>query len=113
VPFRIAVASTDGKTVNRHFGAAPQFLILDVDNDVIVFVELRKNVQPCRRGQHSDDLLLSSVLLLSDCRTVLVSRAGPAAAVLLDRHNIDVIECGGFITDIIARLRAAGYFNAR
>jgi predicted Fe-Mo cluster-binding NifX family protein len=112
MPFKIAVASTDGKTVNRHFGAAPQFLILDVDDDAIVFVELRKNEPPCSQGEHSDDLLLSSVLRLSDCRAVLVSRAGPGAASFLSRHNIDVIECGGFITDIILNLRAAGYFSA-
>ena len=43
---RIAVVSTDGKTVNDHFGKAERFLIYDVD-DKLTFVEKRrlKNIQ--------------------------------------------------------------------
>lgn len=37
---RIAVVSTDGKTVNDHFGRAERFLIYDID-DKLTFVEER------------------------------------------------------------------------
>lgn len=108
---RIAAASSDGKVVNRHFGAAHQFVIIDIDENGITFVETRKNEPPCRQGTHSDDLLLESTILLSDCKIVLASKIGPTAKSYLSLQGIDMVECGEFIEDAIAKLQQSGYIN--
>lgn len=44
---RVAVASTDGKYVNDHFGRAKQFLIFDINGSEYQFLELRQNTPSC------------------------------------------------------------------
>ena len=41
---RVAVASSDGKTVNEHFGQASRFLIFDIKYDLIELIEERKTI---------------------------------------------------------------------
>ncbi len=107
---RIAAASSDGKVINQHFGATPQFVIFDVDEHGITFVENRRNEPPCHQGEHSDDLLLNAVMGLKDCRLVLVSKAGPVAKSYLGLQGIDVIECASFIEEAVSRLQNSNYF---
>ncbi len=44
--YKVAVASSDGKFVNQHFGMAQQFLIFEIDDDEYKFMELRRMLRP-------------------------------------------------------------------
>lgn len=76
---RVAVASSDGKTVNEHFGRARRFMIFRLQEGSWHHLEDRKNLPPCAGQEHSDDLLDRTAELIADCRGVVVSEIGPGA----------------------------------
>lgn len=43
---KIAIATQDGRTVSQHFGRAPYYAVLTVEDNVIVNRELRPKVAP-------------------------------------------------------------------
>jgi predicted Fe-Mo cluster-binding NifX family protein len=105
VSFKVAVASSDGKFVNQHFGRANQFLIFEVrDDGSYEFLTLRKNIPPCNSGESHDDLLTKTVDLISDCRAVLVSRVGSGAAEALGLRGIQPYVIPNFIEDSLKQL---------
>ena len=44
---RVAVASSDGKVINQHFGKAIQFLSFELNKDSYKFLQLRINQPAC------------------------------------------------------------------
>jgi len=105
VSFKVAVASSDGKFVNQHFGRANQFLIFEIkDNGDYEFLALRKNIPPCNSGESHDDLLTKTLDLISDCRAVLVSRVGSGAAEALVLRGIQPYVIPNFIADALKQL---------
>jgi predicted Fe-Mo cluster-binding NifX family protein len=91
---RIAVASSDGKVVNQHFGRADRFLIIIADSDKYTFrCEEERIVKPvCQGGEHEDNDMLQAVQNLSDCNYILVSRIGFRARNECDKKGISVFE---------------------
>ena len=107
--YKVAVASSDGKVVNRHFGHARQFLVFNIkDNDEFEFIELRENTPPCAGQEHHDDKLAKAVELVADCRAVLVSQIGPGAADALTARGIRQYVLPDFIGDAIKQLILSG-----
>ncbi len=102
--YKVAVASGDGMVINRHFGRAEQFLIFEVDGEAYRFVELRANTPACVQWEHSDEALLRSVKLLSDCSIVLASRIGRGAMEFLNGNGIKTYQAAGFIEDILKNI---------
>ena len=56
---RVAVASSDGKYINQHFGHAHQFLIFDVqgEHDYKFLGNSRTLLPSCNGGDHSSGAL--------------------------------------------------------
>lgn len=108
---KIAVASSDGKVVNRHFGHSRQFLIFEIDGENFKFLEVRENVPPCNGQEHHDDRLASSVELLADCDAVLASQIGPGAAQVLISKGVQPYVYPEFIDDALKRLILSGRFK--
>jgi len=102
--YKVAVASTDGKVVNEHFGRAERFLIFEVEDGRLSFSELREAGPPCMEGEHSDTGLADAAGSLADCRAVLVSRIGAAAARALESAGIEALEIHGFIDEVLEKL---------
>lgn len=103
---RVAVASTDGKFINEHFGRAKEFLIfnLNLEDKLFNFIELRENTPPCSVHEHDDNLLDRSVNLLSDCKAVLVSQIGPGAAYALENKGIKALTIRDFIQNALTNI---------
>lgn len=78
---KVAVVSSDGKVINQHFGKASGFLIFEVDDGNIRFIENRANTPVCGSAEygHSDNALSSTISLISDCNAVLCASIGSAA----------------------------------
>lgn len=103
--YRIAVASTDGKVVNEHFGRAKQFIILEIgDEGKYQTVELRKLPVVCEGGNHDNEALRTNVEALSDCRYVLVSRIGQGAENALEEKGISAYVIPDIIEDAVNKL---------
>jgi predicted Fe-Mo cluster-binding NifX family protein len=109
---RIAVATTDGKVVNEHFGRASAFYIVELDETGYRFLEKREVSPVCSGGSHDDSTMEKAIDLLADCRAVLVSRAGPGAKRALEIRGISVFEIGIPIDEAMEKLRAY-YFRER
>ena len=82
--FRVAVASSDGKVVNTHFGRASSFLVFDQQQDESFELLEKRDVTPiCREYEHHEDDLKDLLDTISDCQGVLVSRIGVEADLAL------------------------------
>jgi len=78
---KVAVASSDGKFINQHFGHAEQFLIFDIDDEgKYEYVELRKNEPTCSGGNHTAGSMKDAVSVLDEVKVVLVAQIGPGAS---------------------------------
>jgi predicted Fe-Mo cluster-binding NifX family protein len=101
---KVAIASSDGKFVNQHFGRAQQFLIVELKDDgTYEFLELRKNVPSCH-AEDCEDPMERTLDLISDCEAVLVSQVGPGAANKLTAHGIQPIIIPMLIDDAMKKI---------
>lgn len=104
--YKIAIASTDGKVVNQHFGRTEVFYIVEADSKDKGFVyrEKRETSPVCKGQDHDDNDLAALAYMLLDCDYVLVSRIGAGARAALKKNGTEVFELPGFIEESIQRL---------
>ena len=103
--YRIAAASTDGKTINEHFGRAESLLIYDIDASGWTFVERREVKSLCDScSGHNDESLSASVDALADCTAVIAERIGPAGRRALALNNISFFEQPDDIENALKKL---------
>jgi nitrogen fixation protein NifX len=105
---RIAVASSDGKVVNQHFGHAGKFLIFEFDGEKFHFMELRESVPVCNLGTHDEEALSRAADALSDCSYVVASKVGEGAAGALLAKRIRAFVDADFIDKSLEKLLASG-----
>ena len=98
---KIALASSDGKFVSRHFGNTPFFVIAEADGEKWTFIEKRDNSPACGKDGHSEERFDASAKLIGDCSVVVCSRIGNFAQIGLKAKNIQPVEKPGFIEDIL------------
>jgi predicted Fe-Mo cluster-binding NifX family protein len=87
---KIAVASTDGKLVDLHFGDANQFFIFDISFDENTFEEIRKKTD-IPLEDHTERWR-SSIDLIEDCKAVLCSKIGKEPHIELRKMGIKAIK---------------------
>ncbi len=105
---RVAVASSDGKFINQHFGHAKLFLIFDLnEKGKFEFIELRKNVPTCNGGNHSSSALDTTLDLIKDTNIVLVSQIGPGASQFLLSNGIKPFIISTYIDEALEKLAAS------
>ena len=92
---KVAVATTDGKHVNAHFGKAEQFSIYAVSGGV-AFIEARA-CEKLSTGdpKHAFDPAKFDKIadLLKDCQKVYVEDIGPVPEAELKARGLEVIRC--------------------
>jgi len=104
MPHKVAIASSDGKYVNQHFGKAKHFLIVELNDDgSYEYLETRKNTPACHVEGH-DSSLEDSINLISDCEGVLISQIGPGAADALIANGIQPIIIPMLIDDALNKI---------
>lgn len=103
--YKVAIASTDGETVNTHYGKAEIFYIYSVDDEVgYDFLEIRKVTPVCQDGSHNIKAMEQRALLFTDCRYVVASRIGSGAVQSLSSAKITSMELPGSIDDAILKV---------
>jgi nitrogen fixation protein NifX len=110
---KVAVASSDGATVNEHFGKARRFLVYAYRGEEWQLVETRANFPACAGQQHSDDFLEQTADLLGDCRGVVVSQIGPGAMDTLLHRKILPFSLNETIADALAIVLNSKLFRIR
>ena len=105
---RSALASTDGKVINQHFGRADSFHIVDIGETGYDFIETRASAPSCNNKDHREDRFDHVLTLLADCEIIVVQKIGFSASQYLISRGKRVFEAPGFfIEDVIAELRTA------
>ena len=92
---RVAVASTDGKQVNEHFGKAERFSIYEMDQEVTHIED--RNCEKLTTGDphHAFDPVKFDkiAMTLQDCQKIYVSDIGPVPEAELKARGLEVIRC--------------------
>jgi predicted Fe-Mo cluster-binding NifX family protein len=89
---RIAIASSNGESVDQHFGQADNFLIYDVGDTEVEFVEDRDVSTSFGSSPHSDENLERLAGLLSDCSAVFVLKIGARSYKYLYERGVNSFE---------------------
>lgn len=107
---KIAAISDDGVTISQHFGRAPFYVVVTVEDDRIVTKETREksghhtfaahhaDVKPGERHGYDTGAQIrhaSMVSTISDCQVVLAGGMGWGAYESLKSNNIEP-----FVTDV-------------
>lgn len=94
---KVAVASTDGISINEHFGRAKEFLIYEVEQGgAYQLLERRPNNPHCS-GEHDHHTADATAGLLADVKVVLVSQIGPGASKALQSKGVTALTLSGSI----------------
>jgi len=104
--YRIAAATTDGKTINEHFGKAADFLIYEIGKEGFTFIE-KRSVTPLSCGSgHTEDSILLTIDALKDCTAVIAVKVGGAVKRALEINGISVFERAEPIDNALSKLAA-------
>jgi predicted Fe-Mo cluster-binding NifX family protein len=112
VNLRVAIASSSGAAIDRHFATSPSFFIYEFDGNKWTYIEIRKNPKQacaCIDGPspHSFDSIAE---LISDCSFVIASRVGPAAVSLLEK-GIRAHVASGQLTIVLEEFQKTSKFQ--
>jgi len=104
--YRIAVASSDGKTINEHFGKAVSFLVYDTGKEGYTFIE-KRNVTPLNcKSEHTEESLAPNIEALKDCTAVVVVKIGDPVRRAFERNGVSVFEKTESIDNALTKLAA-------
>ena len=102
--YRVAVASTDGYTVDTHFGRAYDFYIYQYLVDEWIFVEKRTVNPVCQDGQHSVAAMQKKISQFADCQYVVASKIGTGAMSALQSQGIVPMALPMDINDALEKI---------
>lgn len=103
--YKVAMASSDGIVVNRHFGRADTFYIYEVaGTGNYRFLETRAVAPVCDGGNHNEEKLCSNIRIFKDCRYIIVSRIGKGAANRMEQYGITPMELPGMMEESLGKL---------
>lgn len=103
--YRIAIASSDGETVNRHYGRADKFFIYLVDDEEgYSLIEERKVEPVCHDGSHMIPDMEKSAVKFMDCKYVIAAKIGAGANQHLVAKGITCMELPGSIDDAVTKV---------
>ena len=101
---KVAVASSDGRVINRHFGKADRFLIFEYQDGNFVYIQTRTVTPCCNMGEHQDNAFENAAKVLSDCSVIIVSKIGISAADYLESRGFAVYEAPFRIDAVLKKL---------
>ena len=92
---KVAFATTDGKTVDEHFGRSGMFAVYEITPEGFIYLEMRKFSEEGRdtaveesRGEEAqhESVMRQKVEALADCKLVYFTNiGGPSAARLVNK----------------------------
>lgn len=102
---KIAVATSDGISVNTHFGKAQFFRIYEINGENYQLLEIRDAVAACQHQRtHSQTDFDTVISLLQDCKALFVKKIGQNAADYLIQKRVRVFETSAEIPVLIQQI---------
>lgn len=106
----VAIATSDNKLVNKHFGHTSQFAVYKYQDSKVEFIENRRVNNFCFGPENcgdAEDNLNNIIESLEDCHVVIVQRIGHFPQKILEEQGKIVIQAYGFIDEEICKGIAA------
>ena len=97
---KIAVASTDGKLVDLHFGDADRFLIYKIEDGEGKFQEIREKTAMSLNNHQ--ERWVASIDLINDCKAVLCNKIGNEPTIELRKLGIKPIQLDCEVKDAVS-----------
>lgn len=95
---RIAVASSDGETINEHFGRTSQFIIYEVEEDGNYRQVEKREVAPgCKSGEADVHGPGGTTDRFGDVQAVFAAQIGPGAAASLQEKGVRAFNLKGSV----------------
>lgn len=106
---KIAVSSTDGKTVDQHFGHAQRFLIYEWDGYNVTLKEERDVEQFCRHDIPNNHLydgnrMQKIFAVIEDCDALITEMIGPVPKKELEKKGMHIELVYAPINDAILEM---------
>lgn len=101
---KVAVASTDGKVVNEHFGRARNFHIFEVEGGGYKYLETRDVKPCCTQEGHTNQAFDKVIERIKDCAAIVVSKIGDGASFYMEEKGFTIIEAPYFIDAVIKKM---------
>ena len=92
----VAVASTDGRVIDMHFGHAEAFRVYRVDTTGVHFEESREVEHYCQGGYGDEDKREVILRALADCSALFMARAGEGPKARLREAGIEPVDAYPF-----------------
>lgn len=89
---QVAVASTDGKVINEHFGRAKEFHIFAIENGSFRFVRSKQVNPVCNGGEHSQNDFDAVADALAGSKAIIVAKIGDGAANYMESRGFEIFE---------------------
>ena len=102
--YRIAIASSNGETVDMHFWQATSFLIYEIGDEGASFVEDRAIENVKDENEHSMQNMEKRAKILSDCKAVFFLKIGMRSSRYLYEHGIKPFEVSFSLNHIFKTL---------
>src|ERR671939_1978215 len=101
---KVAFTSTDGQTIDQHFGMATQFHVWDVGPEEARFVG---KVSAITTAQDEEDKIAARASAIAHCAIVYTVQIGGPAAAKLVSHRIHPMKTGGDVpvAELVAKLQ--------
>ena len=96
---KIAIASSDGKNVDLHFGKAKSLCIFDFDGENEKFIE-KRNVELEVDQKHQWIKILKAI---EDCDVVICVQAGFKSKFGIEESEIKLVEDEGPLDEVLKR----------
>lgn len=93
--YLFAVATSDGKVIDQHFGQVEEFFIYKFRNDRAEIIDKRTIGRYCIGKENCEDKkthMLDIINVLNDCNAILSMRIGSEPKRKLEENNIKVFE---------------------
>jgi predicted Fe-Mo cluster-binding NifX family protein len=87
---KIAFPGQDGKTISAHFGSAPIYTVIEIENQKIISREDRHNPATAHSSHHEQIHNHDKFELLKDCKVVIAGGMGENAFDRLTKMGISV-----------------------
>ncbi len=103
---RTAFATSDGKNVDRHFGAAERFDIYEINTESEDYkrVEIREVERACLEHKHHDERMDAVTDTIEDCHAVFAECSGTGARTVLERKHVQAIDVDRPVIEIIQNI---------
>jgi predicted Fe-Mo cluster-binding NifX family protein len=107
--YRIAVATSDGKRIDSHFGEAEGWAIYEIDSGAVRFVERRRTEALSRSADGHGRALAATLEALKDCPIVAAAAVGGSVRRELDAEGKLVVMAEGEVEGLLAKAAASRF----